>query len=314
MEISVVVPTFGCADCLRALHERLTTALAALTADYEILFVDDASPDGAWAVIGVMAGEDPHVRGLRLSRNFGQHAAITAGLAAARGRWTVVMDCDLQEPPELIPRLYAKAQEGFDVVHTVRRRRQSPARRLSGALYFRMRNAALGTHTGVDHGTLSLLSRKVVEAFLRVGDVHREYLIVLDWLGFEQTTVEMESGERHAGRSSYTLARLARVAVDGMFFQTTRLLRAIVAVGLLVAAAGLALAAYDIYVYLTSDPPSGYTSLSVLILLMSGTILVSLGVVGLYVGKVFEQVKGRPLYLVEAEVGAAADEPAAREP
>ncbi len=314
VELSVVIPVFGCADCLRALHERLTAALAPLTADYEILLVDDASTDGAWAIIGALAGEDPRVRGLRLSRNFGQHAAITAGLVSARGRWTVVMDCDLQEPPELIPRLYAKAQEGFDVVHTVRRRRQSAKRRLTGALYFRLRNAVLGTSTGVDHGTLSLLSRKVVDAFLQVGDVHREYLIVLDWLGFEQTTVEMEAAERHAGRSSYTFRRLTRVAIDGMFFQTTMLLRAIVAVGLLVAVFGVALAAFDIYVYLTSDPPSGYTSLSVLVLLMSGTILVSLGVVGLYVGKVFEQVKGRPLYLVESEVGAAADERAERAP
>ncbi|MBA3358593.1 MAG: glycosyltransferase family 2 protein [Thermoleophilaceae bacterium] len=308
MELSVVVPVFGCADCLPELHRRLTAALIPLTTDYEILFVDDASSDGAWAIIAAMSGEDPCVRGLLLSRNFGQHAAITAGLAGSRGRWTVVMDCDLQEPPELIPRLYAKAQEGFDVVHTVRRRRQTAMRRLAGALYFRVRNAVLGTRTGVDHGTLSLLSRRVVDAFLRVGDVHREFLIVLDWLGFDQTTVEMQAADRHSGHSSYTFGRLTRVAIDGMFFQTTRLLRAIVAVGVLVALGGLALAAYNIYVYLTSDPPSGYTSLSVLILLMSGTILVSLGVVGLYVGKVFEQVKGRPLYLVEAEVGVAVDE------
>lgn len=314
MELSVVIPVFGCADCLGVLHQRLTAALQELTDDYEILLVDDASTDGAWSVISALAREDAHVRGLRLSRNFGQHAAITAGLAGVRGRWTVVMDCDLQEPPEHIPRLYAKAQEGFDVVHTVRRRRQTATRRLSGALYFRMRNAALGTSMGVDHGTLSLLSRKVVDAFLRVGDVHREYLIVLDWLGFEQTSVEMEGAERHSGRSSYTLRKLTRVAVDGMFFQTTRLLRAIVAIGVLVALGGLALAAYDIYVYLTSDPPSGYTSLSVLVLLLSGTILVCLGVVGLYVGKVFEQVKGRPLYLIEAEVGAAPTVPAERAP
>ncbi len=141
VELSVVVPVFGCADCLPELHRRLTAALAPLTTDYEILLVDDASSDGAWAIILAMAGEDPCVRGLRLSRNFGQHAAITAGLAGARGRWTVVMDCDLQEPPELIPRLYAEAQEGFDVVHTVRRRRQGAMRRLAGALYFRVRNA-----------------------------------------------------------------------------------------------------------------------------------------------------------------------------
>ena len=295
----MVIPVYGCADCLEALHRRLRASLEPLTADFELIFVDDRSPDGAWEALSALAASDPAVRAVRLSRNFGQHAAITAGLAETRGRWTVVMDCDLQEPPEAIPRLYAKAREGFDIVHTRRRGRSSRPRRLLSGAYFRLRNFFVGTRTGVDNGTLSMLSRKVVDTFLRLRDQHREYLIALDWLGYRSATVEVDAAERHAGRSSYTPRRLLRLAVDGMFFQTTILLRWIVGVGFLVTAAGLLLAAYNIYVYFTDDPLPGYTSLAVLVLLLAGFIIASLGVIGLYVGKVFEQVKGRPLFVVD---------------
>ncbi len=298
-ELSVVVPVFGCRDCLEPLHTRLRQSLGSLTPDFELIFVDDRSPDGAWEALVQLAARDAAVRAIRLSRNFGQHAAITAGLAESRGRWTVVMDCDLQEPPEVIPSLYAKAQEGFEVVHTRRVGGPSRPRRLLSGAYFRIRNFFLGTRTGVDHGTLSMLSRKVVDAFLELRDQHREYLIALDWLGYRQAVVDFEPTERHTGRSSYTLRRLLRVAVDGMFFQTTVLLRWIVALGFLVTVAGFALAAYDIYVYFTDDPLPGYTSLAVLLLVLAGFVIASLGVVGLYVGKVFEQVKGRPLFVVD---------------
>jgi glycosyltransferase involved in cell wall biosynthesis len=299
-ELSIVVPVYGCAECLEPLHSRLRSTLEGIGGDFELIFVDDRSPDGAWEVLRELASRDPAVRAIRLSRNFGQHAAITAGLAESRGRWTVVMDCDLQEPPEAISRLYAKAREGYDIVHTRRVDRPSRSRRLLGGAYFRLRNFFLGTRTGVDQGTLSILSRKVVEAFLQLRDQHREYLIALDWLGYHHATIEFDAAKRHAGASSYTPRRLLRVAVDGMFFQTTVLLRWIVAVGFAVTAAGLALAAYYLYVYFTSDPLPGYTSLAVLILVLAGFVIASLGVIGLYVGKVFEQVKGRPLFVVDA--------------
>jgi glycosyltransferase involved in cell wall biosynthesis len=299
VDISVVVPVYGCEDCLVALHERLTASLERVTSSYEVVFVDDRSPDGAWETLERLARRDRAVRAIRLSRNFGQHAAITAGLAESRGRWTVVMDCDLQEPPEAISRLWDEARGGYDVVHTRRARRRQPLmRRLTGRAYFRLRNVFSDSRTGIDHGTMSMLSRPVVDAFLTVGDRDREYLIMLDWLGFRQTTIDVEHAPRHAGASAYTPGRLLRVAVDGLFFQTTVLLRLIVVLGFVVAAAGVALAGYYLLAWFVSDPPSGYTSLSVLLLLLSGCILASLGVVGLYVGKVFEQVKGRPLFLV----------------
>lgn len=301
----MVIPVYGCRESLGALHRRLTASLAQVTQRYEIVLVDDRSPDGSWQTLRELAAADPHVKAFRLSRNFGQHAAITAGLAQSAGRWTVVMDCDLEEPPEEIPRLYAKAREGFEIVHTRRVGGAQPAlRRLAGRAYFRLRNAFLGTRTGTDHGTLSILSRKVVDAFLTLRDRDREYLIALDWLGFSHATIEFERAARPDGRSSYSLGRLLRVGVDGMFFHTTVLLRWIVFAGFAIALAGAALAGYWTWLYFTADPPSGYTSVVVLLVLFSGFIIVSIGVTGLYVGRIFEQVKARPLFIVDSSIPA----------
>ena len=298
-EVSVVVPVYGCAGCLVALHDRVAAVLGA--ADWELVLVDDCSPDAAWSILEELSENDGRVRAIRLSRNFGQHAAITAGLAEARGDWVVVMDCDLQDPPEEIPRLLAAAGEGYDVVLTKRdfRRQQSWYRRLAGRGYIRARNMLLGQSISSEYSTLSVISRGVVDAFLSLGDHDRHYMMILHWLGFRRTVVPLRRQERYEGRSSYTLGKLIEVAVDGMFFQTTRLLRWIVMFGFLVATCGVILAAVLIVFYFTSHPLPGFTALAVLTLLVGGFIIVSTGVIGLYVGKIFEQVKGRPLYVVE---------------
>jgi len=292
---------YGCAGCLVALHERLTSSLAQVTASYEIVFVDDRSVDGGWEVLQRLARSDERVRAFRLSRNFGQHAAITAGLGKARGEWAVVTDCDLQEAPEDIPRLWAAAGEGYDIVRTIRRgRRHSAPRRWASRLYRRL---TLETDTHPDYSSLSLISRMVIDAFLRLRDRDREYMIALDWLGFDSTAIEIEHQDRHHGESGYTLSRLVRVALDGMFFRSTVLLRLMVLVGFLVALVGIVVAAFEVVDYFLEPDKTvpGYTSLAVLLLVLAGFIIVSVGVVGLYVGRIFEQVKDRPLFLIDAE-------------
>lgn len=313
--LSVVVPVYGCAGCLVALHRRLTESVKRITDRYEFVFVDDRSVDDGWALLVRLAREDPHVRAYRLSRNFGQDAAITAGLTQALGEWTVVMDCDLQEAPEDIPRLWAAAGEGYDIVRTVRRGwHHSAFRRTTSRVYRRL---TLETDVRPDYSNLSLLSRRVVDAFLRLKDRDREYMIALDWLGYDSTTVEIEHHERHAGESGYTLQRLIRVALDGMFFRSTVLLRLVVMLGFVVAFAGVVVAAFEIADYLLEPEKSvpGYTSLIVLLLLLAGFIIVSVGVVGLYVGRIFEQVKNRPLFLIDQQVeGGEPTLPRARTP
>jgi glycosyltransferase involved in cell wall biosynthesis len=311
VEISVVVPVYDCDECLRALHERLTQALVTLVQTWEIVFVDDRSRDRSWSTVLELAARDDHVKAVRLSRNFGQHAAITAGVAESSGRWTVVMDCDLQDPPEAIADLYAAALEGHEIVFARRRvRRQPPVRRFANRAYFMLRRALTGVALETEHSNLSMMSAKARQAFLSVPDAHRNFLLILYWLGFDRTSIEFDQAERFAGRGSYTARALLRVAADGLLFQTTTLLRWIVYVGFAMAAASAVLAGFIVYQYLTRVTYPGWTSLAVLLLLIGGFIIIAVGLTGLYLGKVFEQVKGRPLFVVDERVarGSAADE------
>jgi polyisoprenyl-phosphate glycosyltransferase len=319
-ELTVVIPVYGCTGCLDALHRRLHASLDGAVPDWNVVYVDDASPDGSWPKLEELARADSRVRALRLSRNFGQHAAITAGLAESKGRWTAVMDCDLQDPPEELPQMLATANDGYEVVLTKRERRRQPwHRRLAARAYFRLRNALVGTKVDPEFATLSIVSRPVVDAFLQMGDRDRHYMLILHWLGFRRAVRTLDPSERYEGHSSYTFSKLVRVALDGMFFQTTVLLRWITYLGFLVAAAGLALAVALVALYFANRPPPGYTSLAVLILVVGGFIILSTGITGLYVGKIFEQVKGRPLYVVDrrtpiSDVGEDPAEPSRPEP
>jgi glycosyltransferase involved in cell wall biosynthesis len=314
-EISVVVPVYGCRDCLRALHGRLTSVLGPNFDDYELVLVDDRSPDGAWQVIEELAREDSHVRGMRLSRNFGQHAAITAGLAAALGDWVVVMDCDLQDPPEEIPRMMGQAAEGYDVVLCKRRERvQSLSRRLAASAYFRAHNMLAKGDLHTNYTNLSLLSRKVVDAFLTLNDRDRQYLLIVHWLGYDRSEIEIKQSNRHAGRSAYARRQLIKVALDGLFFQSTVLLRWIIYTGFLLAFGGVALAGYALLVAIEGRALPQWLGLPMLGLFLAAFIIISTGVTGLYVGKIFEQVKGRPLFVVDAVVGDREPVPPADSP
>jgi len=305
VELSVVVPVYGCAECLQTLHRRLVGALEGLVGSFEIVLVDDRARDGAWDVIRRLAEHDRRVRGVRLSRNFGQHAAITAGLAECSGACAVVMDCDLQDPPEAIPALLEKSRAGHDIVLARRGRKQhSLFRRTAAALYFRALGALSGRRFEGEFGAFSLITRPVIDAYLRFRDRDRHYLFILYWLGFDAAAIDYEHAPRHSGASAYSLRALLRHALEGLVFQTTTLLRWIVYLGFAVSAAGVVLAAYLLYVYFVLTPPPGWTSLAVLILVLGGVIIIGTGVTGLYIGRIFEQVKDRPLYVIDKRVNA----------
>ncbi len=306
VEISVVVPTYACATCLHALHERLTATLEAMELEYELVFVDDRAADGSWDVLAQLVATDDRMRAFRLSRNFGQHVAITAGLAQACGQWVVVMDCDLQDSPEEIPRLYAKARDGHDIVFA--RRLQRPGSRtrvLAGRAYFRVLNRVAGTAIDRSYGTFSIISRKVADSYLLFRDRDRHYLFILYWLGFNQATIDVPAQRRHSGQSSYGVRALLRHAFDGLMFQTTAVLRWIVYAGFALAGCGALLACYFVALNLSGSSAPGWTSLVTLLLLFSGFVIASSGVVGLYVGKIFEQVKQRPLYVIDEALDPA---------
>lgn len=302
-KISVVIPVYGCTECLSALYSRLISALRGITNDYEIILVDDCGRDYAWNVLKELAQNDRKVVAIRLSRNFGQHAAITAGLSQSTGEWVVVMDCDLQDPPEEIAKLFAKALEGYDIVYAKRKQKKhSLLRRLAAEGYSKVLKLFTSAKIDGEFGSFSICSRKVVNSFLEFKDEDRHYLHILHWLGFRSIAIEYEHADRYAGSSSYNLRNLIRHALDGLFFQTTVLLRWIVYLGFLISLLGVVLALYYVYRYVAFSAPPGWTSLAVLILIMSGFIIASLGVVALYIGRIFDQVRERPIFVIDEKI------------
>jgi dolichol-phosphate mannosyltransferase len=307
-DISVVVAVYNCGDCLLELHRRLVRSVAEITDSFEVIYVDDRSMDSGWEVLDELAARDDRVRIVRLSRNFGQHAALTAGLAESGGDWTVVLDCDLQDPPEEIGRLYEEVHKGFDLVLARRIRKGQPrVRRWTSSLYFKLLNVFTGAGVDGEFGTFSILSRKVRDSYLQLGEHDRHYLFILLWLGFRRGIIDFEQSERFSGGSSYSLGKLVRHALSGVFFQTTNLLVWVTYAGFAIAGTGASLALYLVYLRLAHRPPEGWVSLAALNLVIGGFIIVSTGVTGLYVGRVFHLMKRRPLYVIDVARGRRAE-------
>jgi polyisoprenyl-phosphate glycosyltransferase len=302
-ELSIVSPVYLGESSLDLLVDEIKLYASHVTEDFEIVLVDDGSPDSSWRRIESQCKRDPRVRGLQLSRNFGQHQALTAGLESARGRYVVVLDCDMQDHPKYIPALYEKALEGYDVVYTRKAKREHRGKRnLFGAIFHRTLNLLVSdrqARTDSVVGNYSILSRRVVDAFLRLNDRHRHYLGLLRWLGFDHTYIEIEHFERAHGKSSYTFRRLVREAITGITSQSQRLLRLSIVGGFICVGLSFLAVIGLVAAYFISGFREGWTSVVVLQLLSTGVILMSLGIAGIYIGQIFDQVKARPLYLVK---------------
>ncbi len=308
--LSIVSPVYYGSKLVEPLVARVSEEMRKLDVSYEIILVEDGSQDDSWLKIAAECGKDSRVRGLKLSRNFGQHPAISAGLHHARGDFVAVIDCDLQDDPKYIATLLAEARKGYDIVYTRKLKREHSWHKNLGAFLFNVAFNWLSENKQVnsreDVGAFSLLSRKVVDAFKAVNDYHRHYLLIVRWLGFKATYIDVEHAKRLAGKSSYSFRKLVAHAIDGITSQSTRLLRVSIALGLLFCLAALVAAMLLVTLYFTHGFKEGWTSVMVLILLSTGMILLSLGIIGAYLGKAFEQVKGRPLYIVEASLNEVA--------
>ncbi len=304
--ISVVLPVYKSADCLEELYQRLTAVVSQLAENYELIFVEDGSPDSSWQQIQSLSKRDSRVRGVKLSRNFGQHCAISAGLRASRGKSVVVMDADLQDPPEEIPRLLALANQGTDIVLAKRRSRKfSLWRNVCATVYFKLLNSFAQSNIDGSCATFSVLSRPVVNAYLTLNDSSRHYLFILFWLGFERQSIEYEHGSRLHGESSYNFSKLVQHAMQGIYFQSNKLLEIIVWLGLLIVLVGCVSTAALLFGCALALTP-GWMVVGAILFLLGGINLTALGLVGLYVGQTFEQVKGRPLYIIEQETNESA--------
>ena len=300
IDISVVIPVYGCRSCLEELHRRLVVSLSAITPNYEIVLVNDACPQNSWEVIKQIALKDPHVKGVDLSRNFGQIRAITAGLHYAQGEWVVVMDCDLQDKPEEIAKLYAKAQEGYDVIFTRRALRQdSFLKKLSSKAFYWIYGYFTSGAFDSSIGNFSISRRMVMENYKRMGDQNRAFILFIKWMGFKTAVIDIEHAERAAGKSSYTLRKQLRLALEVITTQSNKPLILSIRLGFGVSLLAFLYGIYMIARYLVYGiSVMGGTSTIVSIYFVGGIIMAQLGILGLYIGYVFDQTKGRPSFIV----------------
>ena len=298
--ISVVTPVYKAEACLDELCRRLVSALEPLTSNFEIILVEDASPDRCWETIVRLVAAEPRCKGLRLSRNFGQHYAITAGLEQAAGDWVVVMDCDLQDQPEEIPRLYAKAQEGFDTVFGRRCRRQdSRLKVLRGDICTWIYDYFTGLDTDRAIANFSISHRKVIDAVCMYRERDRSFPSLVFMTGFRRATIDVEHAARPSGKTSYTWGKLTKFALQTLVSGTNRPLHASIKFGLVLAAASLVYAVSRLIQFsVTGVAVPGWTTLAFLVSFFSGLLFMQLGIIGLYLGKVFDESKRRPLYHV----------------
>ena len=299
--ISVVVPAYGCESCLEPLYEALAPVLQKISPDFEIVMVDDHSPQRDWEVIARLAARDPRVRGVKLTRNFGQHNAIAAGLAECDGDWVVVMDCDLQDRPEEVARLYAKALEGFDCVFGRRVDRRDPGHKVAVSRLFNfMHGRVAKVKVDPTVGNFSMISRRVVDELRKFREGRRNYGIQVHWLGFPTAYVDVAHAARHSGKTTYSLGKQLRHAISTVLSQSTRPLYASVAFGF-TAAVGAAIAALYLVIrrLMGGSGVEGWTSVIVSLWFLFGVLFLNLGVLGLYLGSVFDEVKGRPPFVIE---------------
>jgi dolichol-phosphate mannosyltransferase len=306
--LSVAIPLHNEEGALPELLSRLRTALDKVPgAQHELVLVDDGSTDRTYQILETAAGQDPRIVALSLSRNFGHQAALTAALDHVTGDATVVMDGDLQDIPEAIPQFVEKYQQGFDVVRAKRVRRKEPwPLRLCYFLFYRLMAKLSDIRLPLDSGDFGLMSRRVVDQLRKMPEHHRYLRGMRSWVGFQQTAIEVERAGRHSGRSKYSLMRLMKLAFDGIFAFSIVPIRAAALAGAFVMFVSFIYVVYALYAKIFQHrSPQGFTGLIVAVTFLSGMILFFLGVIGEYVGRIYEETKGRPQYIVGRRTGHA---------
>lgn len=301
MDISVVILVYGCRAALPELHRRLCDSLTKITDKFEIILVDDFCPQNSWEEIQKICKQDSRVVGMHMSRNFGQIRAITAGLDKSKGDWVVVMDCDLQDNPEAIVDLYQKAQEGYDVVFARRKgRKDSAVTKFLSKCFYKVYDYFTDGNFDNAICNFSISKRIVIDNYCRMREQNRAYTLFIKWLGFKQTAIDIDADERFEGKSSYNLHRKMKMAFEVITSQSNKPLMFSVKAGFVIALISLL---YIIVLVLRKliigNISIGWTSMIASIYLVGGILLCAIGVVGIYVGNIFNETKRRPLYIIE---------------
>ena len=303
--ISIVIPIYNESDTIPELHRRLTAAMKNAYGEYEIIFVNDGSRDVSLATLKLFAQKDTHVKVVDLARNFGHQIEISAGIDSASGDAVILMDGDLQDPPELLPALIEKWQNGFEVVYTVKKsRKENALKRFAFHFFYELMARFSSIPIPMEAGNFSLMDRKVVAVLQSMTERNRYISGMRAWAGFRQTGIEFDREARFAGKPQMTFGILVRLALDGIFSFSNAPLRFSIYVGVLCALFSFAGAMYVLYEKLFTDKAIlGWSSTIISILFTGGMILLTLGIIGEYVGRIYDEVKQRPLYVIKEKTG-----------
>lgn len=301
-KISVVIPIYKCGDCLEELSRRISAALSTITDSYEVILVDDGCPMDGWSAIQTEISKRANFKGLKLSRNFGQHVAISAGLDYVDAEWIVVMDGDLQDDPDDIPRFYEKALEGYDIVVGIANRRNSSYRKeLGSRLFYHILGRISRLNFSSRTGNFGIYSARCIGCVKSMREQHKSFGLFMGWIGFNRAEVEVRRNQRYSGKSSYSLLDSAWHAINNLTSNSNRLMNWMIKFGFLMSSASL-LAGLMLVVRTLVIAPStatGWSSIIVSLYFATGLIVGCLGILGIYIGRIFDQVKDRPLYFIE---------------
>lgn len=304
MDLSVILPCYNTSGSLKLLSERLIKVMDAMGKSFEIIMVNDNSPEEDWEVIKELSSNDKRIKGINFSRNFGQYEAITAGLDKASGDNIVLMDADLQDLPEELPKLYKKIEEGYDIAYGVRAQRKDTfLKKLFSNIFHKLFSYFSGTKTDKGIATYAIYNRKTVNAIISMRERFREIYILSNWIGFNVAKVEIKHAKREIGETSYNFKKGLDLALGAMFAYSDKPLKLSVVLGFLISLIALVC---GIFVFVNkiigNESSEGWTSLIISIWFIGGLILSFLGIVGIYIGKIFEEVKNRPLYIIKDEL------------
>ena len=299
--ISVVSPVYRAKSIITTLVELLKTNLNTLNITYEIILVDDRCPDNSWEILEVLAAQHPEVKSIRLSKNFGQHKAIMAGLSIAKGEWIVVMDCDLQDQPKEITKLYHKAIEGYDAVLAKRTNRQDGfLKKLSSRFFYKTFNFLTGIKINTEIANFGIYNKKVIKSVLSIGDDLVFFPLLIQWVGYKQTQLSVEHAERADGKSSYSMYGLFKLAFNTIISFSDKPLKLFLNFGILTSIISFIFGIYILIKSLFNQiTVLGYSSIFISICFFSGIIITILGIIGIYLSKTFNQVKNRPHFLID---------------